>query len=166
MTVRIDNKSAILVLQDEIQRSEQARYDHRLHAVLLVAKRMTCPVVAGLLGDPDRTIRYWVQNYISDGLQGLIENERSGRPPRLEQKNIDKIGKVLRRTPEDVGLCGVIWDGKTLSAYIQSEFGILLGVRQCQRLFRELDFRLRKPRSLIVRASEEEQRAFKKKPDV
>jgi len=165
MTVRIDNESAIFVLQDEIQRSEQARYDHRLHTVLLVAKGMTCPAVAELLGDPERTIRYWVQNYISDGLQGLVENERSGRPPRLESRHIDKIGKVLRGTPEDVGLCGAIWDGKTLSAYIQSEFGITLGTRQCQRLFRDLDFRLRKPRSLIARANEEEQKAFKKKPD-
>jgi transposase len=165
MTVRIDNESSIFVLQDEIQRSEQARYDHRLHAVLLVAKGMTCPVVAELLGDPERTIRYWVQNYINDGLQGLIENERSGRPPRLEPKHIDKIGKVLRGTPEDAGLCGMIWDGKTLSAYIQIEFGITLGVRQCQRLFRDLDFRLRKPRSLIARANEKEQKAFKKKSD-
>lgn len=94
----------------------------------------------------------------------MIENERSGRPSRLESRHIDKIEKVLRGTPEDVGLCGVIWDGKTLSAYIQSEFGITLGTRQCQRLFRTLDFRLRKPRSLIARANEEEQKAFKKKP--
>lgn len=165
MTVRIDNESAIFVLQDEIQRSEQARYDHRLHAVLLVAKGLTCPAVAELFGDPVRTVRYWVQKYITDGLQGLIENERSGRPSRLEPVHIDQIGKVLRRTPEDVGLHGVIWDGKTLSAYIQIEFGITLGVRQCQRLFRDLDFRLRKPRSLIAHANEEEQRIFKKKSD-
>jgi transposase len=163
MTVRIDNKSAIYVLQDEIQRSEQARYDHRLHAVLLVAKGLTCPAVAELLGDPERTIRYWVQRYINDGLQGLIENERSGRPPRLEPKHIEQIGKVLRGTPEAVGLCGAIWDGKTLSAYIQSEYGIKLGVRQCQRLFGDLGFRLRKPRSLIARADEEAQKVFKKK---
>ena len=163
MTVRIDNESAIFVLQDEIHRSDQARYDHRLHAVLLVAKGMTCPAVAEIFGDPERTIRYWVQKYISDGLQGLIENERSGRPPRLEANHIDKINQVLRGTPEDVGLCGAIWDGKTLSAYIQIEYGITLGVRQCQRLFRDLDFRLRKPRSLIARANEEEQRLFKKK---
>jgi transposase len=163
MTVRIEDKNAIYVLQDEIQRSEQARYDHRLHAVLLVAKGLSCPAVADLLGDPERTIRYWVQRYVGDGLQGLIENERTGRPPRLEPKHIEKIGKVLRSSPEAVGLCGAIWDGRTLSAYIQKEFGIKLGVRQCQRLFGDLGFRLRKPRSLIARADEEAQKAFKKK---
>jgi len=92
MTIRIEDKNAIYVLQDEIQRSEQARYDHRLNAVLLVAKGITCPAVAEMLGDPERTIRYRVQKYINDGLQGLIENERSGRPSRLEPKHIDKSG--------------------------------------------------------------------------
>jgi transposase len=163
MTIRIEDKNAIYVLQDEIRRSEQARYDHRLHAVLLVAKGITCPAVAEMLGDPERTIRYWVQKYINDGLQGLMENERSGRPSRLEPKHIDKIGKVLRRSPEAVGLRGALWDGRTLSAYIQNEFGVKLGVRQCQRLFRDLGFRLRKPRSLIARADEEAQKVFKKK---
>jgi transposase len=163
MTVRIEDKNAIYVLQDEIQRSEQARYDHRLHAVLLVAKGLSCPAVAGLLGDPERTIRYWVQRYVNDGLQGLIENERSGRPPRLEPEHIAKIGKVLRSSPEAVGLRGAIWDGKTLSAYIHNEYGIKLGVRQCQRLFGDLGFRLRKPRSLIAHADEEAQKSFKKK---
>ncbi|MEN6432102.1 MAG: winged helix-turn-helix domain-containing protein, partial [Smithella sp.] len=56
-----------------------------------------------------------------------------------------------------------LWDGRTLSAYIQNEFGVKLGVRQCQRLFRDLGFRLRKPRSLIARADEEAQKVFKKK---
>lgn len=81
---------------------------------------MTCPAVAELLGDLERTIRNWVQNYTSDGLQGLIENEHSGRPPHLEARHIDKIEKALRSTSADVRLCGAIWDGKTLSAYIQS----------------------------------------------
>jgi hypothetical protein len=38
MTIRIDDSHLALVLQDEIRRSEEARYDHRRHAVLLVAK--------------------------------------------------------------------------------------------------------------------------------
>ncbi len=36
----------MLGLQDEIRRSEESRYDHRLHGVLLVAQGMTCPEVA------------------------------------------------------------------------------------------------------------------------
>ena len=36
-----DAATMVLGLQDEIRRSEESRYDHRLHGVLLVAQGMT-----------------------------------------------------------------------------------------------------------------------------
>ena len=44
-----------------------------------------------------------------------------------------------------------LWDGKTLSAWIVKTYGVQLGVRQCQRLFRQFEFRLRKPRPVLHR---------------
>jgi len=61
-------------------------------------------------------------------------------------------------------LSGNLWDGKTLSAFIEKRYGIELGVRQCQRLFRQLGFRLRKPRPAIALADPELQKEHKKKP--
>ena len=49
-----DSATIILGLQDEIRRTEESRYDHRLHGVLLVAHGMTCPEVAALLGDAEK----------------------------------------------------------------------------------------------------------------
>jgi transposase len=163
MTIKLDSPNEILILQDEIHRSEDARYDHRLHAILLVAKGMSCPKVALLLGDSERVVRLWINRYVQYGLQGLIENERPGRNSRLDAEHIARIEQVLRASPEDYGLRGGIWDGKSLSAFISKEFNIKLGVRQCQRLFRQLDFRLRKPRPMIARSDPEVQREFKKK---
>ena len=53
----------ILGLQDEIRRSEESRYDHRLHGVLLVAYGINCCQVADVLGDAPRTVDYWVQRF-------------------------------------------------------------------------------------------------------
>jgi hypothetical protein len=50
-------KQAILDLQEEIRRSTDAHYDHRLHAILLVAQGMSSPEVARLLGDGTRTVQ-------------------------------------------------------------------------------------------------------------
>jgi len=162
MTIKIGNPHVAIVLQDEIRRSEEARYDHRLHAILLVAKGMSCPEAADYLGDSERTVRYWINQYMEKGLQGLIEEERPGRPSRLAKEQLEQINRALRGKPEDVGLRGGIWDGKLLSAFIQKEFQISLGIRQCQRLFRQLRFRLRKPRPMIAHADPEVQEDFKK----
>lgn len=152
----------VLALQDEIRRHEEARYDHRLHAVLLVGQKMTCPEVAQKLGDSVRSVETWVKQFDTRGFAALADKERPGRPSRLMEKQIRTIEKTLRGKPQDVGLTGNLWDGKTLSAFIKAKFGVIMKVRQCQRLFHKLGFRYRKPRHLIAHGNPEEQENFKK----
>ena len=159
-----DAQNVILGLQDEIRRSADARYDHRLHAVLLVAQGMTCPEVGRCLGDAPRTVEYWVRRFESDGLGGLSDGERSGRPGRLSGQQMKKIDAALRRSPADFGLSTHLWDGKTLSAFLRRTMGVPLGPRQCQRLFRQLGYRLRKPRPQVAHADPDLQRTHKKTP--
>ena len=153
-----DAETVILGLQDEIRRSAEARYDHRLHGVLLVAQGLSCPQVAHLLGDAPRTVEYWVQRFEKEGLSGLVEGERPGRPTRLSEAQLEEIAAVLREPPTAVGLKTNLWDGKTLSVFIQERYEVPVGVRQCQRL----GFRLRKPRPVIARADPERQEEYKK----
>jgi transposase len=108
------------------------------------------------------SVEYWVHRYEREGLAGLIEGERTGRPGRLNQQQIQQIGRILRAPPSDAGMRVNLWDGKTLSAWIEKAHGISLGVRQCQRLFRQLDFRLRKPRPMLARADPGRQKKHKK----
>ena len=157
-----DAETAILILQDEIRRSYEARYDHRLHAILMVAQDMSCRQVAQLLGDSPRTVAYWVKRFEKEGLSGLVDADRPGRPRKLDQEQIQSIEVALRSHPSQCGLAGNLWDGKLLSHFIDQQFGIQLGVRQCQRLFRQLGFRFRKPRPLIAKADPQAQQDFKK----
>ena len=157
-----DAPNVILALQDEIRRSGESRYDHRLHGVLLVAQGLSCGEVARLLGDSPRTVQNWVHQFEAKGLAGLAEGQRSGRLPRFSESHLSKIAAVLRKTPAAVGLSGNLWDGKTLSEFAQAKLGVRIGVRQCQRLFRRLGFRLRKPRPLIAKADPALQAAHKK----
>jgi transposase len=155
----------VFALQDEIHRNDDARYDHRLHALLLVAQGMSCRQAARLLGDAPRTIAYWVNRFEDEGFAGLVDRERSGRPCRLDSDQLSELESVLRGEPREYGLQG-LWDGKTLSAFVEQRWGISLGVRQCQRLFRRFGFRLRKPRSKIANADSEMQMEYKKTQNI
>lgn len=159
-----DPETVILAIHDEIRRSPESRYAHRLHGLLLVAQGMSALEVARILGDGARTVAHWVHRFEKEGLAGLVEGERSGRPRRLSEAQLTEIGAVLRKTPADVGLSANLWDGKTLATFIERQWSVTLGVRQCQRLFRKLGFRLRKPRPLIAKADPEAQALYKKTP--
>lgn len=160
-----DAETMILALQDEIRRSDESRYDHRLHGVLMVAHGISCREAAGVLGDAPRTVENWVHRFERQGLAGLSEAERPGRPSRLSPAQLAKVETALRQSPAEAGVeGGGVWDGRTLSCYLEQKFAVELKARQCQRLFRQLGFRLRKPRPLIAQADPQAQATHKKTP--
>lgn len=90
LTISDDRKKEIIA---EIRRSDDSRYDHRLHGLLLVANGMSPYRVSELLGNSPKSIENWVNVYIEEGLDALRETKRSGRPPRLSNlmDSIDPI---------------------------------------------------------------------------
>ena len=83
-------------------------------------------------------------------------------PPSLSDDQMKEIRKALSKDPKSVGYNQNLWDGKLLSHHISVQFGILLSVRQCQRLFQKLEFRQRKPRPMSSKADPVKQDLFKK----
>jgi transposase len=161
-----DTENMVMAIQDEIRRNDASRYDHRLHGVLLVAQGLTCPEVGQLLGDSPRTVVNWVQRFESRGLASLSEGERPGRPSRLNEAQLARVEAALRDSPSKFDLPTEMWDGPTLSEFLRSELGVSLKVRQCQRLFRQLGFRLRKPRPQVAQADPQLQAVHKKTPHI
>ena len=159
-----DREVMEIALQNEIHRSEEARYDHRLHGVLLACRGMSAYEIGELLGHDPTTIQRWIKSFEAKGFSGLQDQERQGRPTRLSPEQVRTIDQDLRKSPRDFGYAQNLWDGKLLSHHIAQHENVVLGVRQCQRLFHQLEFRLRKPRPVIARADGEAQEAFKKTP--
>ncbi|MFN8915007.1 helix-turn-helix domain-containing protein [Roseateles sp.] len=141
-----------LAIREEINRSEEARYDHRLHGLLLVSSGRSCNEVGTLFGEAATTVQRWVRRFEESGFAGLREGERTGRPRSLDERSWRRIETDLRKSPEAFGLQANLWDGPVLSEHLQRNYGITLGVRQCQRMFRQMGFRLRKPRPQVAQS--------------
>jgi transposase len=153
-----------IAIRQEIERSEESRYDHRLHGVLMVSSGYSCTTVAELFGHSRRTVEYWVQRFEKRGFSGLEEVPRPGRPTALDASLRQKLARDLRRSPRELKYTQNLWDGKLLSHHLAERYEVDLGVRQCQRLFTQMGFRRRKPRPLIAHSDPAVQRAYKKTP--
>lgn len=137
--LQIDDSGVIrIAIQQEIGRSEESRYDHRLHGLLLLAAGHSCQDVAALFGEDDTTVQRWVHRFEQGGLTALRESDRPGRPRSLDAAQWQELQAELRKSPRDFGLAAATWDGASLSRHLQSRFGVQLGVRQCQRIFRQM----------------------------
>jgi transposase len=153
-----------IAIQNEILRSEESRYDHRLHGVLLSCSGMSAYDIAAILGQSPRTVQYWIHRFQDRGFAGIQEGERPGRPAALSESTLQAVGQDLRQEPRLLGYPQTLWDGKLLSHHLKTLYRIDIGVRQCQRLFHQLGFRRRKPRALIAQADPEAKAAYKKTP--
>jgi transposase len=65
-------------VQQEILSSEESRYDHRLHGILLICNGFSCNEVAELFGHSSRTVQYWVYRFEESGFAGLEETPPPG----------------------------------------------------------------------------------------
>jgi transposase len=153
-----------IAVQNEILRSEQSRYDHRLHGILLACSGYSSYQIADLLGHSPRTIQYWIKGFEKSGFAGLEDQPRAGRPACMDEAMCQAIGKDLRKSPRDFGYSQNLWDGKLLSYHLAKAYNAKIGTRQCQRLFHKLGFRRRKPRPVIANADPEAQSRYKKTP--
>ncbi len=151
-----------LTIRQEIGRNKESRYDHRLHGVLLVANGMSARQAALWLNESERAVQRWVNRFKELGLAGLQDGERSGRPSRLSEAQWQRLNRDVRRNPRDFGFTQTLWDGKLLAEHLCRRYQVELGVRQSQRLFGQMGFRLRKPRPVIAKADPAAQAFFKK----
>ena len=151
-----------IAIQQEIQRSDESRYDHRIHGLLLVAGGHSCRQVALLFDEDPRTVQRWVRAFERNGFEGLRDGERTGRPASLSPDQWSSLQADLRAAPGQFGLAGNLWDGRLLSEHLRRRYGVQLGVRQCQRLFKRMGFRLRKPRPEVAKSDPQLVADFKK----
>lgn len=123
-------------LASAVHRSNELRFVHRLHAVLLVSLGHSCYEVARWFGEDPRSIERWTQAYSLHGDEGLRDHQRGRRPTRLTAQQSQQLALEVARDPDDCGYHHSRWTGKLLSLHLQRRYGVQLGQRHCQRLLR------------------------------
>lgn len=157
-----DAEIFVAAIQDEISHTREGRYFHRLDVLLYVLQGTSPYEAARIFGHSPRTIEYWLHRLLSKGLAGLWEGDRTGRPGRLSNQELQRLRGDIQRSPRELGYDQNLWDGVLLSHHIAKEYSISLSVRQCQRLFHRLGFSLQRPRRQAAEADTQLQDAFKK----
>ena len=152
-------------IQDYFAGNEEARFIHRLHGVLLFSEKEveSCDSIGALFGNSPRTVSNWIKRINETGtIESLRSKKQPGRPSRLSEKQRQELKGIIQESPEKHGMAANIWDGKSLSAYIERQYGIIMKTRTCQRLFHQLGFSLKRARPVVARANEEKKIESKK----
>jgi transposase len=83
----------------------------RILAVLSVSNRIPYRVIAKTLKVSEEAIRLWVNALLLKGIEGLISNKGSGRPPKLAKTQKKELANFITQGPAEAGFhadCNVI----------------------------------------------------------
>ena len=146
-----------------INSSKEAKFLFRVAMVnFMLARTATAEELSNLSGIPRRTLTSWVQKVDENGFESLKATKQPGRSSRLSDDQMAVIKDAIGSDPENSGYR--VWDGTTLSDYVNEQFHIELGVRQCQRLFHILGFSKIRPQKYpsLEERNDEAREDFKK----
>src|SRR5260370_38582924 len=79
--------------------------------------------LAEILQAPRSKVSEWLQRYQTDGIDGLLEGVRSGRPAELTEKQQQQLGDILDSGPAAYGLDSAIWTSPMIGWVIEEEVG-------------------------------------------
>jgi transposase len=122
------------MVRDICAESPDKRLLHRLHCVALVNHGLSASEAARIFDDSPRAVAYWVTRFKKEGIDGLREEARPGRPPKLNPSQMKKLKAFLQQSR--VGSPPI--KPETVSAYISKEFDVFLTLRQCRRILKRL----------------------------
>ena len=106
------------------RRSDSGRTAHRLLAIRDVLLGHSRTWVCRQYGVSRENLRHWVAWYNEEGIAGLADAERPGRPPKLNAAQLAAL-KQRVSVPPDIGQDGVgRWRAADVQRLIAREYGV------------------------------------------
>ena len=142
--------------------SVNARQASRILAIAMVLDGFSRAEAARLCGMDRQSLRDWVHRYNKEGLDGLADRARSGRPASLSWVEQGKFSSWVEEGA-DLARDGVVRFRRVdLRDRIAAEFGVSLHERSVGKLLRRLNFRRLSVRPQHPKSDPAAQEAFKK----
>jgi transposase len=163
--------SAALPIRDDIPAEELRRLARqesdgrvacRLLGVANALDGMSREQAARQAGMDRQTLRDWVLRFNAEGLEGLRDRSRSGRPPWLDDGQLAAFKALVLRGPDPERDGVSTWRAKDLCRIVEERFGVSYSENGMLRLLHDLGLSWQKARPIHPEADRKAQARFKK----
>ena len=128
-------------------RTAPARRVERARIIRQASRGAGAPEIAEALRLDAYTVRGWIRRFNADGLAGLEDRRRSGRPPTYTPEQRAAVIATALTDPKALGLPFASWTLDRLAAYLNEHEAIAIKRSRIDELLRAEGLRWRKHES-------------------
>lgn len=110
--------------------------------------------VAKLVGAPRQTVYRWLDVLNNEGIEGLREMSKGGRPAQLDVGQHEKLRAILLAGSQAAGFATDLWTLKRVRQTIEKRFGVRYSAVHVWRLLGRLGFSSQKPEKRAAERNE------------
>jgi transposase len=132
-------------------RQAVGRVSQRAQMILLSAQRRTVPEIARIFEMSEATVRFWIDRFNAEGPDGLYDEPRSGRPPKVTKQVNETIEQLIQDDPSQEGYLATFWTVAMMVLALATELGVRLSASAVRGAFHQLDLRWGRPRLAMPR---------------
>jgi transposase len=118
---------ALPALDIFLKQTKETRVFRRAQAVRDVVKGQYLQTVSDTLSFTYSALRKWVHRFAAQGIHGLVDRPRPGRPPKVTCALEKQLNRLVEQDPLEHGSIYSQWSCRELAAVLARETGIQLG---------------------------------------
>jgi transposase len=118
---------ALPTLDTFVKKTKEARVFRRAQAVRDVVKGQRLQTVSDTLHFTSSALRTWVYRFAHQGVHGLVDRPRSGRPPKVTCELEKHLHRLVDQDPLEHGSLYSQWSCRELATVFARETGVQLG---------------------------------------
>jgi transposase len=130
--------------------TKDPRLRTRAQMVFLSAEqRLKVPQIAAIVRESEATVGRWLKRYRAEGLNGLHDVPRPGRPSEVTQAYRTALLAAVRRRPRSLGLPFSLWTLQRLVDYLAEHTRIRVSDETVRRALKQAGIVLSRPQHKI-----------------
>jgi transposase len=133
-------------IAEAIKRDKRPEVRQRAMGLRLLHEGKAPQDVAEFLSVSQPTVYDWHHRWQRQGIEGLANRPKSGRPVKADQNYVELLEQVVEQDPEELGYAFTLWTTDRLRLHLKDKTGIELKPTQFRALLKEHDFVYRRPK--------------------
>jgi transposase len=139
------------VIEQAISHSKIVRVVKRATGIRLLHRGHEPAEVAEMLMVNRASIYNWHKRFRAEGINGLADQPRSGRPRKADDVYCRELEKALEKHPAEYGYDFAIWTLDRLREHLEKQTGKRLSRERFRALMADLDYVYRRPKRDLSR---------------